>query len=411
MPSATGWWASETVQPAAVNAADPLTIRQAGADLLSLALMDARNHTLRWLAQFQARDALLRSDGGAMPLWLAARAGLYQDHWIGRNLQRQRGEACDAAAPRLPPADAAIQAWADGNAAPPAANAVRRMLAQTLDTTLDLLANAKGDDDGLHFFRLALLHEDRLGEALAERAAELQLPAAEPWRPLAARPPRDPLWLPAQTWLLGAPADQRGTVPENERWAHGVALPEFEIDAQAVSWARYVEFAEDGGYDRQALWSDAGWAWAQAAQRRAPRHVEQLRGGVLLQRHGTLQRAAAGQPALHVSRFEAEAWCRWAGRRLPTEAEWEAAAMTAAPRGFVWGDVFEWVAGSARPWPGRADAKPVPGTLDAAPPAGTLAVLRGASWLSCQRQRHPKARRFAPAGRDTLFCGFRSCAV
>ena len=391
---------------------DPLAIRQANADLLSLALIDARNHTLRWLAHFEAQGALARTDGGAMPLWLAGHAGWYQDRWIGRHLQRQRGEACDPGAPRLPPADGRIEAWFTNAGEPAGAGELRDYLGQTLETTLELLAAASAGDSALHFFRLALLHEDRLGEALAERAAELQLTGAEPWPALPARPARDPLWLPAQRLWLGSPeagtGGTGGAVPENERWAHEVALPEFEIDAQAVSWARYIEFVEDGGYDRRECWSEAGWVWQQAEGRRAPRHVEQLRGGVLLQRQGRLQRVAAGQPVLHASFFEAEAWCRWAGRRLPTEPEWEAAALAGPARGFDFGDVFEWVAGSARTWPGYRGG---PGGLDAMPAPGTRAVLRGASWMTRRRCCHPKARRFAPAERDTMFCGFRSCAV
>jgi formylglycine-generating enzyme required for sulfatase activity len=388
------------------DADDPLAIRQADADLLSLALIDARNHTLQWLAHFETHQALSRTEGGVMPLWLAGHAGAYQDRWIARNLQRQRGEAGDGGTPRGPAADARIQAWFDGLAEPPSAAELRLYLARTLDTTLDLLATADPADAALHYFRQALLHEDRLGEALAERAAECQLAAGGLWQAAPARPEREPLWMPAQRLLLGSPAG--GAVPDNERWAHEVALPEFEIDAQAVSWARYVEFAEDGGYDRQELWSEAGWAWVQAEGRRAPRHVEQLRGSVLVRRHGQTQRVAAGQAALHVSRHEAEAWCRWAGRRLPAEPEWEAAAAAGAPRGFAWGDVFEWVAGSARAWPGQRSG---PGSLDAMPPPGTLAVLRGASWVTRRRCRHPKGRRFALAGSDHLFCGFRSCAI
>jgi formylglycine-generating enzyme required for sulfatase activity len=203
-------------------------------------------------------------------------------------------------------------------------------------------------------------------------------------------------------------------VPHNQRWAHEVAVPEFEIDAQAVNWARYVEFAEDGGYDRRELWTEAGWAWVQAQCRRAPGQVEQFHGAVLVQRgHGAkaaLARAAAGQPAMHLSRFEAEAWCRWAGRRLPTEPEWELAATAGARRGFLWGDVFEWVAGSARAWPGAG--APPPGCLDAPAEAGAaLGVLRGASFATRRRRAYPQARRFAPLAQDTMFCGFRSCAV
>ena len=78
------------------------------------------------------------------------------------------------------------------------------------------------------------------------------------------------------------------------------------------------------------------------------------------------------------------------------------------PRGFVWGDVFEWVLGSARPYPGGGE---VPPGFSPFPEPGRCGVLRGASWMTRSRQRHPRARRFAAPHRDELFCGFRSCAL
>lgn len=389
---------------------DPQAIRRADRELLSLALIDARNLSLRWLEVFDTRGLAGSSEHGHSVLWLVGHAAWYQDWWIVRHVQRGRGERCDTAAPRLASDEPQADAWfdGDGSQAPPAAAALRQYLAQTLETTLDLLAVAGDDDDALHFFRAALLHEDRLGEALAERAALLQLARApEPPPPFAAlpsRPAREPLWLPATRLQLGS--GRGGFVPDNERWAEELVLPEFEIDAQAVSWARYIEFAEDGGYDRLDFWSDAGRAWLQRSGRRAPRDVEQLRGSVLVQRQGELQRVPAGQPALHLTRHEAEAWCRWAGRRLPTEPEWELAATAARHRGFAWGDVFEWVAGSARPWAGHA---PTPGSLDRLPAPGR-GVQRGASFMTPQRWRHAKARRFVAPEDERAFCGFRSCA-
>lgn len=379
---------------------DPLAMRQAGPDLLSLALMDSRNALLQRLAQDESPAALR----------LAAQAGWYQEFWLARHVQRQRGEACDATAPRLSSIDPRVDEWLlqEGDTLALDAAAVRAYLAETLDITLELLAGTPAADAPLHYFRQSLLHEDRLGEALAER-----LRAGAP----PSRGECDPVWLPAQRWQLGTPAQQAGLVPHNERWAHEVAVPEFEIDAQPVNWARFVEFAQDGGYDRAELWSAPGWVWVQAQGRRAPLGVEQLRGGVLVQRglasSGAMRRAPAAQPVMHVSRFEAEAWCAWAGRRLPTEPEWELAASQGAGRGFVWGDVFEWVAGSARAWPGAGD--PAPGALDAVPAAaasgGPWGVLRGASFATRSRWRHAKARRFAPLALDTAFCGFRSCAL
>ncbi|MCA0240749.1 MAG: SUMF1/EgtB/PvdO family nonheme iron enzyme [Proteobacteria bacterium] len=406
---------------------DPQAIRHAGRDLLSLALIDARNLGLRWLEVFERRGQDGNAGGGPSARQLVAHAGWYQEYWIARNVQRGRGERADASAPRLASIEPAADGWFAGPAAEaPAADDLRRYLAETLDVTLDLLAGARSDsrdsrdggdghdgDDALFFFRQALLHEDRINETLAERAAALQLrrqgEPPPPWQPPPARNEREPLWLPAARLALGSRPG--GLVPDNERWAEELAVPEFEIDTQPVSWARYIEFAEDGGYDRRDCWSDDGWAWLQQTARRAPRDVEQLRGGVLLQRQGELQRVPAGQPVLHCSRHEAAAWCRWAGRRLPTEPEWELAALTARSRGHVWGDVFEWVAGSARPWPGYAAT---PGSLDRMPApgaSGTMGVLRGASTATAPRWRHPKARRFMAPAADHAFCGFRSCAA
>jgi formylglycine-generating enzyme required for sulfatase activity len=202
-------------------------------------------------------------------------------------------------------------------------------------------------------------------------------------------------------------------VPHNERWAHEVAVPEFEIDAQVVNWARYAEFCEDGGYDRAEFWTAPGWAWVQAQGRRAPLHVEQVHGAVMVQRRQgqavALTRVPSAQAVMHLSRHEAQAWCRWAGRRLPTEPEWELAASLGARQGFIWGDVFEWVAGSARAWPGAGDVPP--GSLDATPAPGTQGVLRGASFATRRRRVYPQARRFAPPSSDLQFSGFRSCAI
>src|SRR5690606_19970373 len=131
---------------------------------------------------------------------------------------------------------------------------------------------------------------------------------------IASQPPREPLLFPAMRHMLGSPP--RGFVFDNEKWAHEVALPEFEIDALPVTWAQYAEFVEDGGYDEARHWSAEGWDWVRRGERRVLRHVDQMRQGVMQQRFGRLARVPLAQPALHLSWYEADAWCRWAGRRL-----------------------------------------------------------------------------------------------
>ena len=399
---------------------DARAMRRAGADLLQLALMDARTRTLGWLAAFEGLQFDTAFDDFDPPAWLAGQAGWFQEYWIARHVQRRRGAAADPTGLRLASVEPRADGWFDPQARTraqrwlqpgPAMAELQQYLADTLDLTLELLDKAGDDDTALHVFRQALWHEDRLGESLAVLVQALDLGpercqplmAAGLWPALPSRQRREPLWLPGQRVTIGSPPG--GFVPEAEQWAHEVALVEYEIDAQPVSWSQYAEFVDDGGYDDRRWWTDAGWEHLESTERRAPRYVEQMGNGVLARRQGRLQRLPGAQPALHVSAQEAQAWCRWAGRRLPSEAEWEHAAASAAARGFAWGEVAEWVAGSARPYPG-APAGALPEGAQ-----GPLRVLRGATAWGSPRLRHPCARQFAAASRDESFVGFRSCAL
>jgi ergothioneine biosynthesis protein EgtB len=399
------------------------SMRAAGKELLSLALLDARNHSLRWIAVYEEALAAqnfsvpLRAELNP-PLWELAHIGWFQEYWLARNVQRQRGPACDPTLPRLPSIVAEADRWYDSSQVPhdtrwqlglPGLQPTKQYLADTLETTLELLETADESDDALYFFRLTLFHEDMHGEALAYMAQTLGLSLvnAKGLLPdIGSMAPREPLLFPASRVLLGSPPG--GFAFDNEKLAHEVRVPEFEIDAQPVTWAQYGEFVEDGGYDDIAWWSAEGWDWLQSEGRRAPRHVDQLRQGVLQQRHGRLARVPMAQPAMHVSWYEADAWCRWAGRRLPTEVEWEAAAHAGRSRGFRWGDVWEWTATTFRPYPGFS-ADPY---LDYSQPwFGTHKVLRGASFATRGRMRHAKYRNFYLPTRDDIFSGFRSCAA
>jgi formylglycine-generating enzyme required for sulfatase activity len=122
--------------------------------------------------------------------------------------------------------------------------------------------------------------------------------------------------------------------------------------------------------------------------------------------------AVSYQPAVHLSWWEADAWARWAGRRIAPEVEWEVAAHAGAHRGFHWGGVYEWTAGTLRPWPGyRADPWSGGGVFDPAPAFGQARVLRGASFATRARLRSAKARGFSLPDCDEGFFGFRTCAL
>jgi len=418
---------------------DAQHIRTAGRDVLSLALIDARNQTLRWIAAFeQALGPELRPRAAAAPgaelppLWLLGRIGWYAEHWIARNVQRQRGARADAAhaklASILPDADrlfgpASLEALRRGEQALPMLQVIRQYLVEQLETTLELLDGARPDaggsvDDALYFYRLALFHEDARREDFAVLAQASGLDTGLVGAPATPSTQRAPLLFPATRWRLGSEPGT-GFAFDDEQWAHEIALPEFEIDAQPVSWAQFGEFVEDGGYDERAHWSEAGWAWLTHEARRTPRYVDQMRQGVLQHRFGKLVRVPLAQPALHLAWYEAEAWCRWAGRRLPSEVEWEAAAVQGASRGWRWGDVAEWTATTFRPYPGypheldrsAAEAGPDPTGSVAALASGACKAVRGASFATAPRLRHPKRRGFARPERDAGFVGFRSCSV
>jgi len=407
---------SSPLSQALPGAIDAPSMRRAGRDLLSLALMDARNHSLHLLDQFEA--AQRATPEGVQPRWLAGHIGWMAEAWLGRNTQRARGSACAFEPTRLASIEPHADRWwnpeqmdLDAADAAPDLATTKNYLLCTLESTLELLEKTPDTDDALYFYRLALFHEDLRGEQLIALAQMHGVPLQLPLPP--AQQARAPLRLPACQWSLGS--EPGGFVFDNEKWAHAVPLPECEIDAQPVSWAQFVEFVDDGGYDNPAWWAPQAWLWLQAMAesegRRAPRYVEQIgvaSGAVLQNRFGARLRVAGNQPAMHMSWWEADAWCRWAGRRLPSEVEWERAALGREVRGFHWGDVHEWTATTFAPWPGFS---PDPWQSYSVPWFGRAKVLRGASFATRARMKHPKYRGFALPGDDVRFVGFRSCAL
>jgi ergothioneine biosynthesis protein EgtB len=409
----------------AVDGIDAAGVRGAGKDLLSVALMDARNHTLYLSGLLSpVLESAARTGAWAdheSPGWLLGHIGWFQERWIARNAQRHQGRYCDPASVRLPSVhpqadslwDSQLSTQGQRWALPlPDGEEVKAYLLSTLETTLELLEKTPDQHEALYFHRLALFHEDRCSEALICTAQAMGVPLKLNLPGPAAF--RAPMVLSGRRWSLGSAAEGEFAFA-NECPPQTLQVPEFEIDAQVVTWAQYVEFVNDGGYDQPECWHPQGWQWlaAKAARegRRAPGYVEQMggaSGAVIQTRFGSPCRMLGNQPVMHVSWWEADAFARWAGRRLPGEAEWEMAACLATRQGWRWGDVWEWTGSVYRAYPGY---QAFAGSDSGEALFGQARVLRGASFATRKRMKHPRQRCFALPGQDDFFVGFRTCAV
>jgi len=403
------------------------TLRRMGPRALNAALRDARRRTLALFDALAAAgyDSAARVPRLAIlnpPLWELGHIAWFAEWYV---LREATGSAPGEAKGRSLLAHG--DDWFDSNAVAhdtrwalglPAADAIasycrevlERMLARLARMPDDAQDDAQYDDAALYPWRLALAHEDMHGEALLYTLQTLGAAAPAGFADTPARGGGDPaagdIAFDAATFLRGG-EQARGFVFDNERQSAPCQVAPFAIDAQPVSNEAYFAFVRDGGYRQERYWSEAGRAWLRAQQRAAPRYWQLDAAGWRTVRFGARVVLDPAEPVRHVSLHEAEAYCRWAGRRLPLEQEWEYAAQAGRP-GFAWGDVWEWTASRFEPYAGF-----VPDRYReySAPSFGSCQAVRGASFATPARLRSPHFRNFYLPGRDDIFVGFRTCAA
>ncbi|HEY8479383.1 MAG TPA: ergothioneine biosynthesis protein EgtB [Spirillospora sp.] len=285
-------------------------------------------------------------------VWDLAHVGNYEELWL---LRAAAGE--EAIRPEI---DELYDAFEHPRAERPSLpllppGEARAYIGTVRDRVLDALPSARFDTGdpltaGGFAYGMVVQHEHMHDETmlathqLRKGAPALLDPVTAPSGadPSAASGP-DEILIEAGPFEMGASDDPWAY--DNERPAHVVDLPAYVIDAEPVTNAAYISFIEDGGYDDPRWWDPAGWEWRTKSGERAPAFWIRDGGRWLRRRFGRIEPVPPREPVQHVCWYEADAYARWAGKRLPTEAEWEKAARwdpaAGRSRRYPWGDLYE----------------------------------------------------------------------
>lgn len=396
-------------------------------------LREVRGQTRRTFAQFseQLGGQLMVPIKETLnpPLWEFGHLIWFEEFWIHRNPDRRLGLSYASEPDQHDPSclgvheawyNSALLAHTDRWGPPPRSfDELMALLETQQEQTLQQLLQDRileiepGVAASDYFYRLALAHELMHLEAFMLTAQDLGLALSLDWVDADFSEQREAPASSSAVECIPSQRIRRSPAPgtfyfDNEAAGLSDALESFYISRRAVSLSDYAHFMAEGGYRDARFWSPDGWQWRLASQRTGPSGIEGLpqgQSGLSGQENyrrlveGRWTEAHPSEPVSGVSYFEAEAWCRWAGHRLPTEGEWMAAD------GLVSSGLWEWTSSPFQPFEGF---RPHPYGEYSAPWFGDHMVLKGHSWATHPALRDRLFRNFYRPHRGDLLSGFRT---